>query len=328
MSDAGLSATDVSPASLGGPERVQRAIAVMERYGATVPGHRRAHARGIVCRGYFTATPEVAGLTTAEHMQGDRIETVVRLSNSASSPYAGDRRTVLGLGVRFELPSGGHAAWASLTLDRAPFRVPDDFIALQAATRRGRNGKPNPLRLAAHIITHRQSLPGMLAALRHPSSQSFARGLFNSLNAYFLVDGQGVRRAFRYRWVPPEDSSPLTAQQERTYPPQYLVSELRNRLAAAPVSWTLMLQMAEPEDATDDVTKVWPSRRRQLTAGHLVIERPHEDDEVADSLMFDPTQVPPGIELSDDPILHFRGAAYEESRRRRATESRPAIGPG
>ncbi|CAN5265471.1 catalase family peroxidase [soil metagenome] len=328
MSDAGLSATQAGPASLGGPERVQRAIAVMERYGGTVPGFRRAHGRGIVCRGYFTATPEVAALTTAEHMQGDRIETVVRLSNSASSPYGGDRKTVLGLGVRFKLPSGGHAGWASLTLDRAPFRVPDDFIALQAATRRGRNGQPNPLRIAAHIVTHIQSFPGMLRALRAPSSQSFAHGLFNGLNAYFLVDEEGRSRAFRYRWIPSETATALTAQQERTYPPQYLVSELRNRLAEAPVSWTLTFQMAEPDDPTDDVTKVWPSSRRQITAGSLVIERPHDDVELADSLMFDPTEVPPGIELSDDPILHFRGAAYEESRRRRATESRPAIGPG
>ncbi|MBW3652303.1 MAG: catalase family peroxidase [Actinobacteria bacterium] len=318
---------DASPQELGGPERVQRAIEAMERYGGTVPGFRRAHGRGIVCRGYFTATAEVAALTTAEHMQGDRIETVVRLSNSASSPYAGDRKTVLGLGVRFELPSGGHASWAALTIDRAPFRVPDDFIALQSATRRGRNGKPNPLRLAAHVATHVKSVPGMLAALRHPSSQSFAHGLFNGLNAYFLVDAEGRRRAFRYRWIPSEDGSALTSEQERTYPPQYLLSELRNRLAKAPVTWALVFQMAEPGDVTDDVTKVWPRERRQITAGRLVVERPHEDQELADDLVFDPTKVPPGIELSDDPILHFRSAAYSESHRRRAAESRPSVRP-
>ncbi len=318
---------DSGPQELGGPARVQRAIDVMERYGGTVPGFRRAHGRGIVCRGYFSATPEVAALTTAEHMQGDRIETVVRLSNSASSPYAADRKTVLGLGVRFELPSGGHAAWASLTIDRAPFRVPDDFIALQGATRRGRNGRPNPLRLAAHVVTHSKSLPGMLAALRHPSSQSFAHGLFNGLNAYFLVDEEGRRQAFRYRWMPSENGTALTAEQERSYPPQYLVSELKNRLSQAPVAWTLLLQMAEPGDATDDVTKVWPRERRQITAGRLVIERPHEDQELADDLVFDPTNVPPGIELSDDPILHFRSDAYAESHRRRAGESRPSIRP-
>ena len=319
---------DGTPQELGGPERVQRAIEAMERYGATVPGFRRAHARGIVCRGYFTATPEVAALTTAEHMQGDRIETVVRLSNSASSPYAGDRKTVLGLGVRFELPSGGHASWAALTIDRAPFRVPDDFIELQGATRRGRHGRPNPLRLGAHIVTHIRSLPGMLAALTHPSSPSFANGLFNGLNAYFLVDDAGRRQAFRYRWIPSEDGkAALTEEQDRTYPPQYLLSELENRLSMAPVSWTLVFQMAEPGDVTDDVTKVWPRKRRQITAGRLVIERPHEDQALADDLVFDPTKVPPGIELSDDPILHFRSGAYTESHRRRAQESRPSVRP-
>ena len=160
---------------------------------------------------------------------------------------------------------------------------------MQGATRRGRNGKPNPLRVAAHVVTHIQSLPGMLGALRAPSSQSFAHGLFNGLNAYFLVDGEGRRRAFRYRWIPSEDGAALSAEQERTYPPSTSSANC-NRLAQAPVSWKLMFQMAEPGDPTHDVTKVWPSSRRQITAGRLVIERPHEDDELADSLMFDPTE--------------------------------------
>lgn len=310
---------------LGGPSRVERAMRAMERYGGTVPGFRRAHGRGIVCRGHFTATPEVAALTTAEHLQGGRIETIVRLSNSASSPYAVDRKTVLGLGVRFELPSGGHAAWAALTIDRAPFRVPDDFIGLQSATRRGRSGQVNPLRVAAHALTHVKSLPGMLAVLRQQTSQSFAAGRFNGLNAYFLVDEEGQRRAFRYHWIPSLDWSGLTDEQERTWPPQYLVSELRNRLREGPVKWTLVFRMAEPGDPTDDVTQQWPKERLRITAGTLLIERPHEDQEAADDLVFDPTNVPPGIELSDDPILHFRSEAYKESHRRRAAEPKPAV---
>jgi catalase len=38
--------------------------------------------------------------------------------------------------------------------------------------------------------------------------------------------------------------------------------------------------------------------------------------------------VPPGIEPSEDPMLHFRSHAYSESYRRRAAETKPAIKPG
>lgn len=42
-------------------------------------------------------------------------------------------------------------------------------------------------------------------------------------------------------------------------------------------------------------------------------------------LVFDPTVVPPGIELSDDPVLHFRSESYAESHRRRSSETKPAV---
>jgi len=37
--------------------------------------------------------------------------------------------------------------------------------------------------------------------------------------------------------------------------------------------------------------------------------------------------VPPGIELSNDPVLHFRSEAYTASKSRRAGETKPAIVP-
>ena len=43
--------------------------------------------------------------------------------------------------------------------------------------------------------------------------------------------------------------------------------------------------------------------------------------------MFDPTKVPPGIETSDDPVLHFRSESYIESQKRRLAETKPAIKP-
>lgn len=85
--------------------------------------------------------------------------------------------------------------------------------------------------------------------------------------------------------------------------------------------------MAERDDPTDDMTKHWPEDRPLLTAGRLVIDRLHEDPEILDDLVFDPTKVPPGIELSDDPVLHFRSESYTESHRRRSGEAKPRIRP-
>jgi catalase len=317
----------VDPKTLGGPERVERTLANMQANIGYVPGHRRAHGRGVAFRGDFTATPEAAALTIAEHMQGDRIPVTVRLSNGDGNPYAKDRNGTLGLAVRFALLSGGTSEWAALNIADFPARKPDDFAGLAGAQKKNKKGKPNPLRLGAFIATHHHCLPGLLAILKAPTTQSFARVSFNGLHAYYLVDAEGTRRAFRYRWVAVAEPAGLTAEENRFWPPQYLVSEIKQRVAREPVAWDLVLQLAEPGDPTDDMTKHWPDSRTTVTAGRLVIDRLHEDQDLVDRSMFDPTKLPAGIEVSNDPVLHFRSESYVESQKRRLAESKPAVRP-
>jgi catalase len=320
-------------AELGGPQRVQQAMSVLEHYAGAKPGFRKAHARGVGLRGHFTGAPEAAELTTAEHFQGAEIPTVVRLSNGSANPYQADRSSakggaVLGLGVRFELPSGFIAAWASLSVTAFPARKPDDFIGMTKATARNHmTGQPNLFKVVPFLITHPQCIQGAKEIALIPSTESFATAQFNGLHAYWLVDTEGERRAFRYRWLPVAGVVPVTEAENELLPPQYLISEIKQRVASAPVAWDLVFQMADRDDPVDDMTKHWPEDRRQIPAGRLVIDRLHEDPDLLEDLVFDPTHVPPGIELSDDPVLHFRSESYTESHRRRTGETKPAIRP-
>jgi catalase len=315
------------PTQLGGPALVERTLGNMQANIGYVPGFRRAHGRGVAFRGHFTATPEAAALTIAEHMQGDEIPVTVRLSNGDGNPYAKDRSAVLGLAVRFALPSGDTSEWAALSITDFPARKPADFAGLAGAQKKNKKGKPNPLRLGFFILTHPQCLKGLLAILKAPTTESFARMSFNGLHAYFLVDADGARRAFRYRWVALAPPADLTPDERRFLPPQYLVGEMKQRVAREPAIWDLVLQMAEPGDPTDDMTKHWPDSRTTVTAGRLVVDRVHEDQDLVDRSMFDPTKVPPGIEVSSDPVLHFRSESYIESQKRRLAECKPAIKP-
>ena len=181
-------------------------MAAMEKYTGAVPGYRRAHAHGHGFVGHFESTAAVAGLTVAEHLQGDRVDVVVRLSNGAGSPYAPDLQSArhgatLGLGIEFALPSGGRATWAAPNMAAFPAGTPQEFIAVTTAQRRNARGHRNPLRAAGLRGPPPRTVPGLMALVGHPPIRSFAAADFHGLHAYHLVDGEGRRQAFRYHWT-------------------------------------------------------------------------------------------------------------------------------
>jgi catalase len=319
--------------SLGGPDRVVDCLHRMEKQLRNVPGFRRGHARGIGFHGTFTATPEAAALTTAEHMQGEPVACVVRLSNGGASPYLADRSgpktgNPLGHAVRFELASGDFSTWTGLNLAAFPPHTPDDFIALVTAQKPALpGGGANPLAMAAYVAPRPHAFRGVKAAATLKPPKSYATSRFNGFHSYWLVDADGRRRAFRFRWMPVAGIEDFDPADDVTLPPQYVIDEIRRRVATGPVAWRLVFQLARDGDDIDNLTKVWPESRPLVDAGELVIDRLHEDQELVDELIFDPTRVPPGIECSGDPLLHFRSEAYAESHRRRLGESKPEIKP-
>ncbi len=67
-----------------------------------------------------------------------------------------------------------------------------------------------------------------------------------------------------------------------------------------------------------DPSAQWPKERQRVNAGTLELTALETERETGDDvLVFDPTRVVDGIELSDDPVLQFRKAAYSDSVARR-----------
>jgi catalase len=84
----------------------------------------------------------------------------------------------------------------------------------------------------------------------------------------------------------------------------------------------MIVTVAAPGDPTDNATVMWPAGRRQVDAGTLTIARAEpEESGACRDITFDPTILPDGVTLSDDPLLAARSAAYAASFRRRAIEA-------
>ncbi len=91
------------------------------------------------------------------------------------------------------------------------------------------------------------------------------------------------------------------------------------RVQRGPIRFPFEVQVATPGDPTDDPSAAWPPARRRVNVGTFQITGLETERETGgDVLVFDPTRVTDGIELSDDPVLRFRAGAYSESVARRS----------
>ena len=292
------------------------------------PGYRAAHAKGIVCAGTFTASPGAKAISRAAHFQGDPVRTTVRLSNGGGDPTkhdgANDGR---GLAVKFYLPDGSRTDIVAITLPVFFVRNPDDFLAFTRARKPDpETGDPDLDKVGAFLAEHPEALPAIQFQLGMQTPASWARLSYFGLHAFRFLAEDGGARYGRYRFEPEAGEAWLDPEEAKAKPPDYLEDELRERMAAGPVVFTLRVQVAEDGDATDDPTVQWPEEREVVELGRLEVEGPDTEREQGDDvLVFDPTRVTDGIECSEDPILNFRPLAYSESVGRRTAA---AVGPG
>lgn len=280
-------------------------------------GRRALHAKGTLLKGTFTATPFARALTKAGHMQGDAIPVTARVSNGGGNPdvpdYAPDVR---GLAIKFYLPDGGRTDIVAQTAPRFTMRTPDAFLDLLRAQKPGpAMAWKFPLFLARNPGTI-PALPVNLRALR--LAESYATLRYYAIHAFRFIDADGGSRYVRYTLVPEAGDRRIGPRAAKALGRDYLQDEIRRRLAAGPIRFSLELQIAEAGDAVDDPSSVWPATRERVSAGTIELtELETERETHGDVLVFDPTRIVDGIELSDDPVLRFRREAYSDSVARR-----------
>jgi catalase len=105
--------------------------------------------------------------------------------------------------------------------------------------------------------------------------------------------------------------------------PDFLEQEITRRVAAAPQQWTMAVTVANRGDPTADPSKAWPADRRTVETGTLVVRKIEaEADGPCRDINFDPTVLPSGIRVSDDPFPAARSAAYRVSYDLRTAEAK------
>jgi catalase len=286
-------------------------------------GFRTLHAKGIVCEGSFTATPEAARITRAAHMQGEPVRATMRFSNASGDPRQHDgQRDGRGMAVKLYLPDGSRTDIVAIASPSFLARTPEDLLELaRARAPDPATGQPDMDKIGAYLAAHPEAIPAIQASIGRPPPASYVQRVYNGIHAYCFANEAGERRFARYRWLPEAGEADLDDAEATARPERYLTEELAERLSRAPAAFTLVLRFAAPEDDLGDPTVAWPDgEREEVVAGRLEITGlDHSRERDGDVLVFDPQRVTDGIELSDDPILRARSAAYSVSVSRRTT---------
>jgi catalase len=290
--------------------------------GGPHPGFRAVHAKGTVCKGTFTPTPEAAGLSRAGHLQGDPVEATIRFSNASGNPRTSDAHAIAGRGmaVKFHLPDGEATDIVSVALVVFFARTPEEFLELtRARIPDPETGQPDPEKLGAYLAEHPETGAAVQKGLpKLAPTTSFATSDYRALHTFGLVGADGVRHWGRYTWEPEEGPDYLTEEQIAGASRDYLQEEIRQRLAQGIARFTLEFTLANEGDQLDDPTAEWEGDHEVVELGELeVISVVEEAETPKTPVIFDPMRLTDGIEPSDDPILAARPKAYSVSIERR-----------
>jgi catalase len=293
--------------------------------GGVHPGFRAAHAKGVMLTGSFTPTADARSLTRAPHVQRDSTPVTVRFSDFAGVPTIPDNDPQgagpRGFAVRFHLAEHVHTDIIGHSTDNFPARTVEELIEFLNALSATRPTDPRPNTIERFLATH----PPALAFVQTPKPipTSFARESFFAVSAFKFTNAQGESRFGRYRVVPAAGPEHLDDTAAAAQGSNFLMDEIRQRVARNPIELRIVVQLAEAGDVTDDATVRWPESRRQIEFGRLMIDALVPDDASAQrQIIFDPIPRVDGIDPSADPLFEPRANVYLMSGRRRRGERR------
>lgn len=287
--------------------------------GGPALGFRRNHAKGICFTGEFDSNGAGLQLSKAPMFVQGSYPVTGRFNLATPNPKLEDAMArVRGIGLRIVAPDG---EWRMAMID-APFfpvATPQAFFDLQKAAAR----KDDPNAMKDFVGAHPELAHFGAWAGSAPWTSSYADDRFNSLNSFLFTNSAGEDRVVRWSIVPVAQPQLLTPDQLKAEKPDFLETDITQRVSQGPQSWKLVVTVASQGDPTADPSKAWPEDRRQVDVGTLVVKQiePEPDGPCRD-LNFDPTVLPAGMHVSDDPFPAARSAAYSVSFNRRTAEDK------
>jgi catalase len=260
----------------------------------------------------------------APHIQRDSTPVTARFTNSNGIPEIPDSKpdaNPRGLAIRFNLADHVHTDIVAHSTDGFPTRDGYEFLDFLRAAATSGPEVPSPKPIENFLATHPAALRFVQTPKPFPSS--LARDTYFAVTAFHFTNAAGESRYGRYRIVPEGGNDYLTGDKLSTLRENDHYEELEHRVKQSPIRFKIYVQIAAPDDVTDDATIHWPEDRELIELGTIELTSVVPDSMAQQKqIIFDPIPRVEGIEPSADPLLELRAAIYLISgRERRAAKA-------
>lgn len=303
----------------------QIADVMVQNNGGIHPGFRFAHAKGLVLTGTFTPAPGAKTISRAAHLRGPSVPVTVRLSDGTGIPQIPDdnpNASPRGMAIRFTLPGGAFTDIVANSHNGFFVGTGEDFLAMLKAVAATTPTSPHPSPIEQFLGSHPRARKVITDSRALP--KSFATLGFFGNNALMFVNSAGKRRAGRYQILPVAGLAHIDSAAAAKAGSNYMFDDLKRRIARGPITYRVLVQLANPGDQTNDGSIVWPDDRKKVELGTVSLTAVAPDNEALQrSLRFNPIFLTDGIQLGDDPLIPLRSAVYALSVQHRGDAPAP-----
>jgi catalase len=298
-------------------------VDAFERVGGKFDGFRRSGAKGVCAAAEFVGSAEGRALSSATAFSGNPVPVIARFSIGGGNPKAPDNgKSQRNLALQFDLPNGESWQMGNISAPIFGAATPQQMLGrLTSLFPDPETKKPDADKVKAFADANPEVLLQGKYFASQPVPASFGKVNYWGVHGFGFVDASGKKQFGKWIFEPVGGTQGLSDDEAKAKGPDFLFSDLRQRVAAGGVAFDFNLQLAQAGDKIDSAVVPLPDDRKKVTLGRLTIKSVAADATGAClAITYNPMVLPKGVEPSADPMLAARAAPYVVSLGRRLVE--------
>jgi catalase len=231
-------------------------------------------------------------------------EITVRFSDNTGIPTLADAAPQArphGMAIRFHLPDGTDTDLVTHSLNGFPAKTAEDMRQFILAATASGPGVAAPTPIQKYLEAHPEAKP--FATAPGPAPVSYGTIAYFGVNTFKFIAADGKATFGRYQIIPEMGKQFLSKDEAVNASHDYLLDEIRTRVAKGPVRFKFVLQLPVPGDKLDDPSIPWSDTNKTSELGTIEITSIVPDSDATQrALLFLPSLLPDGIEPADPMI--------------------------